>query len=883
MNTLLYINSLEDTTSNYSKFLLIDFKDGSYGNILLGDSHKVDKINVIDGVNQEFILGEQTTVSFLDVGNCSSNNSSFYNTYCDHRQSYNFAQFIAPETTQLNITCEKDQLPARQQYQGGQDYTAYQQAIFRHNDDGNHRPANNANSPTSYKYIDPSTTYYNSNWSYVFKDQKYWIEFHSNPNQRTFDPLPKYMSGLFKIDYDSIIYEEYNYRDNIYKKFDNPFNNFNIFMNLFEKNKKMNIIYNGQEYELKWFYSGKDIFKSIDINCSEPYYCYLKFPEEVPLTPNTIYPIVIDDRIENSPPIMINIENILNRCSFGLPDPITEEIFINGFNPVVELKNKPIFQNYSIFKDLLFKKGISEDTTTDLRCNIYFDSTVIYSDIIVGTDEWVTANIYILVKYDIDKVFYEMQHSNHYKSQDFNEVEIGLTDSTQFNIPYINKEIMTVIVGTDEWNSLIFDRGLDYDDNSDNMKILSNHNQYKKFSDLINYEELYNNKNIETQLNNIDYSRIGYPYEIKKQYIFSDTGQFNKLNENIFSLVQFFNLDATNLIYNTTHLMELKYDGTNYDLINIINIPFNITDMDLKDSIYYGNGLQYIELFDNIESVIVSYFIDIYNNKFLYQGNLDPKDMIDGLLYYPVNDLKSDVIYLNSISYSYVDIDNKTISGQKSVYNYNMFINNFNGSFTESMESDVVCPYNNIFISEDYKYLFLELNDNSLLHNLNNKTLVNITERNSAMITHNSSAMYFDGVSEIIKIDNEFINITSLDSDDIIVDNNQKSEENEYIPIISYDQFNYEEWFGDIFVMEQEIPINREVYLLMQLKEDSAELINSNYPDIILLYKKANESEFRLIKNINNVDTVFISRYYKMKRFLMKKETTQLTRIIEFK
>jgi len=83
--------------------------------------------------------------------------------------------------------------------------------------------------------------------------------------------------------------------------------------------------------------------------------------------------------------------------------------------------------------------------------------------------------------------------------------------------------------------------------------------------------------------------------------------------------------------------------------------------------------------------------------------------------------------------------------------------------------------------------------------------------------------------------------------------------------------------------MEKEIPINMEVYLLMQLKEDSTELINSNYPDIILLYKKANESEFRLIKNINNVDTVFISRYYKMKRFLMKKETTQLTRIIEFK
>jgi hypothetical protein len=82
--------------------------------------------------------------------------------------------------------------------------------------------------------------------------------------------------------------------------------------------------------------------------------------------------------------------------------------------------------------------------------------------------------------------------------------------------------------------------------------------------------------------------------------------------------------------------------------------------------------------------------------------------------------------------------------------------------------------------------------------------------------------------------------------------------------------------------MEKEISLDREAYVLMQLKDDSTELISSNYPDMILLYKKINEDVFRLPKNINNLNTVFMSRYYKMKRFLMRKETTKLTRVITF-
>jgi hypothetical protein len=172
----------------------------------------------------------------------------------------------------------------------------------------------------------------------------------------------------------------------------------------------------------------------------------------------------------------------------------------------------------------------------------------------------------------------------------------------------------------------------------------------------------------------------------------------------------------------------------------------------------------------------MSYLIDIYNNIFYYQSNLDPKLSLNGLIYYPVKDIKIDSLYLNTVKYFEVQLPvPKDYTGDdgglinQSIYSYEIFKDNFYGQFNEN---EIICPYTNIFISEDYKYLFLELNEDSLIHNVNNKSLVNITEKNSTLITYNSSAMYLDGISEIIKIENKFINVNSLDSDDIIVDNN---------------------------------------------------------------------------------------------------------------
>jgi len=57
-------------------------------------------------------------------------------------------------------------------------------------------------------------------------------------------------------------------------------------------------------------------------------------------------------------------------------------------------------------------------------------------------------------------------------------------------------------------------------------------------------------------------------------------------------LVQFINTDATDSLYNTTLFVELYCnDGTNYSILNEINIPINITDTTVNDAVYYGDKL----------------------------------------------------------------------------------------------------------------------------------------------------------------------------------------------------------------------------------------------------------------------------------------------------
>jgi hypothetical protein len=75
-------------------------------------------------------------------------------------------------------------------------------------------------------------------------------------------------------------------------------------------------------------------------------------------------------------------------------------------------------------------------------------------------------------------------------------------------------------------------------------------------------------------------------------YIFSENGTFNNINKHIYSLAQFNNTDNTNLLFNETIFLKLLcIDGTNYQIDDSFNIPINIYDSTINDSIYYGNDI----------------------------------------------------------------------------------------------------------------------------------------------------------------------------------------------------------------------------------------------------------------------------------------------------
>jgi hypothetical protein len=61
----------------------------------------------------------------------------------------------------------------------------------------------------------------------------------------------------------------------------------------------------------------------------------------------------------------------------------------------------------------------------NLKCDIYFDSTVLYTDIVLFTKEWVEINIYLLVKYDINKIFYDIWIFNKLKPNEKHIIEFN--------------------------------------------------------------------------------------------------------------------------------------------------------------------------------------------------------------------------------------------------------------------------------------------------------------------------------------------------------------------------------------------------------------------------------------------------------------------------
>jgi hypothetical protein len=154
------------------------------------------------------------------------------------------------------------------------------------------------------------------------------------------------------------------------------------------------------------------------------------------------------------------------------------------------------------------------------------------------------------------------------------------------------------------------------------------------------------------------------------------------------------------------------------------------------------------------------------NNKIYYQSNLNYVNNLDGLKYYPIKSKKDNTIYLTRTSVDEIDNDLYKI-----IYNYKIIVDSFNSQYNENLIEDVQCPYNDIYLSDDKSYLFIELNEDTYLFNKNNKVMIDLLSDNY-YLNYNNSLNYYNGVGEIIKIDNDFITLTSIDSDNIIVENN---------------------------------------------------------------------------------------------------------------
>ena len=84
------------------------------------------------------------------------------------------------------------------------------------------------------------------------------------------------------------------------------FNQYNAYLMY---NKKMSIVYNNNLYDLNYYVN----YKEFDANTYYIDDLYIQFPNEVPITPNTLYPIVISDSEFNTiipSSICTNVNNI---------------------------------------------------------------------------------------------------------------------------------------------------------------------------------------------------------------------------------------------------------------------------------------------------------------------------------------------------------------------------------------------------------------------------------------------------------------------------------------------------------------------------------------------------------------------------------------------
>lgn len=655
----------------------------------------------------------------------------------------------------------------------------------------------------------------------------------------------------------------------------------NIYDNSLYKNKKLQIVYNSNVYNLNY----KARFKEFISGVYYMDYCYIEFPIEVPLTTNTLYPVLIG--AISTPNTVPNISDsdmlsLQNYATLGTVNRDTGDITLLNQSSNVKYKNNHTYYNYYIFKDFLFTTELTDSTNwpSYLYCNIYYDNTSIYTNIKIGTNEQVDLNLYIYAKYDVSKIYYEVWYDRNCKSGQslyslHQESSIDL-DTTRNILSYdgslyrLNSIVSNIVQNASNQNCII----LDNDADSTSLEIFPQ--VFKKYSDLYDYKLLYNSGVISSDAT-IDYTSIGYLNELEYHHILSDNGQFNKPGEFVYSLAQFINVDAeSTLYYKSTYLIKMIYNGfeLGYQKVQDIPLPFDIAATELEDALHYSTDNQYIELSKN--SMLYTYYIDVENNNLFYQGNIviDTDDTLGGLHYYPIKSIQHDTYNLCKISPNSIS-DKSGNTHTLKIYNYDVLIDGLTSSnYDENMVADTLCPYNNIYASDDRKYLFIELNEDVYLHNLNNHTLISINEQNTSFVNYNNTSTYYGGQQEMIKYGNNVMALNTFNTDDFLADNNWRIDGTTYTPIIAYDTYDYNSQFKDVNIMQANMDIDKVAFMVFTLKSDSTLLVEAHYPYDIILYKNSGEYFFKYPTAINNMSIDFIQKYYTIKRFIMKSPET---------
>lgn len=812
MNNLFYIKNITDTTSDYKNYFKINCPEKQYMDDMNEDISIIKTLNDNAPCYSQIYSGQPYKVD-LTQPSIACDPPSIPST----SKTYRTYKFEFKSNTQMYIS---------RQSQINDNYTV---RLQQYNSDGD-----SIGSYRSYDVIQGAQSYNNILFEtfpspgvyYVTIGQYYtYQQFTSNEIIFTFDDAgtAPVESGLKK------------------------------YKNLFTDNKKFQIIYKNEKFDFNY----KTDYEEVANGQYKINSLLFKTPDNLPLTNDTLYPIIFDEN-ENNTELNVNENDVDNTANIGLFNE-NDNIELNDYKFTLSYKNKHTTQNYKLLKDLLFT---TSDTTANLKCNIYYDSTVLFQNVIIGNIEQVNLNLYLLASYDVSRIYYELQYNNNNCNIGKNIIMDYFDNDT--NIPIINMKIADIIQGSEDQNCIIFDKYLGVD--NDNFDILNIKQVYKKHYDLLDHNELFKNKKVVTE-KTLNYNQIGYNDTFLYDHVFSEHGQYNKINNNIYSLVQFINNDATDSLYNKTLFIELDcIDGTAYSIVNEISIPINITDTTVNDAVYYGDKTQYIELLKNDK--VFSLFIDLINDKVFYQGNLNYVTTATGLKYYPIKSIKDDSLYLTRTGINEIGNNNYKI-----IYNYKAITDSFLSKYNENLLDDVQRPYKNIYLSDDKSYLFIELNEDLCVYNLNNKSIIDLSN-NNYYLNYNDSVNYYNKIGEIVKIGNEFISLSSIDSDNIIAENNQKLVEDRYEPIVSYDYIDIK-WLDSIKLLENNISDDKEVIILATQKSNYL----NNYPKDIVLYKDELETKFSFSENVLNFNIDMINEYYKIKRFIMKNKTTKLNYI----